>query len=206
MRCRFAAALALVGSELLQTQPVREELTRRIIELDSSIEEAVGESSQLRQNSPVLRAAVDGLLKAVAGWRIVAVHLAQLPHDQAQQQAAIVSQAVPNELRPGLESGDPMGWFRRVVGHASSSASGGAGCQKRMALWVSCGQFPDQLMDGVAAPRVGGAVIGLDQPRGFAAVPFVFGNRCAIRARESICGRAPSPSASGLRKTRQRES
>jgi uncharacterized membrane protein YccC len=93
---RFAAALALAGPELVETQPVRQELTRRVVELDSSIEEAIGESSRLRQNSPVLRAAVDGLLKALAGWRIVAVHLAHLPHDQAQQQAAIMSQAVPN--------------------------------------------------------------------------------------------------------------
>ena len=112
---RFAAALALVGSELLQTQPIRQELTRRVCELGSTIEEAIGESSQLRQNSPVLQAAVDGLLKALAGWRIVAVHLAQLPHDHAQQLAAIVSQAVPNELRPGFESGDPAGWLTNPV-------------------------------------------------------------------------------------------
>ena len=64
---RFAAALALVGSEHLQTQPVRQELTRRAVELGSTIEEAIGESSQLRQNSPVLQAAVDGLLKALSG-------------------------------------------------------------------------------------------------------------------------------------------
>ena len=56
------------------------------------------------------------MLKALAGWRIVAVHLAQLPHDQAQQLAAIVSQAVPNELRPGFESGDPAGWLTNPVG------------------------------------------------------------------------------------------
>ena len=113
---RFAAVLALAGPELVETQPVRQELTRRVVELDSIIEEAIGESSQLRQNSPVLQAAVDGLLKALAGWRIVTVHLAHLPHDQAQQQAAIVSQAVPDELRPGFESGDPVGWLTNPVG------------------------------------------------------------------------------------------
>lgn len=113
---RFAGTLALAEPDLVQTQPVRQELARRIIELDSSIEEAVGESSQLRQNSPVIKAAVDGLLKALAGWRIVAVHLAQLPHDQAQQLAAIVSQAAPNELRPGFERGGPVGWLTNPVG------------------------------------------------------------------------------------------
>ena len=70
----------------------------------------------MRQNSPVLQAAVDGLLKALAGWRIVAVHLAQLPHDHAQQLAAIVSQTVPNELSPGFESADPAGWLGNPVG------------------------------------------------------------------------------------------
>lgn len=112
---RFASALALVGSELSETQPIRQELTRRVIELDTIIEEAIGESSRLRQNSPVLQAAVDGLLKALAGWRIVAVHLAHVPHDQAQQLAAIVSQAAPRELRSGVESGDPAGWLGNPV-------------------------------------------------------------------------------------------
>jgi len=113
---RFAAALAVAGPELSQTQPVRQELTRRVVELDSIIEEAIGESSQLRQNSPVLQAAVDGLLKALAAWRIAAVHLAQLPHDQAQQLAAIVSQAIPSELRPEFESGEPGRWLTNPVG------------------------------------------------------------------------------------------
>jgi uncharacterized membrane protein YccC len=113
---RFAVTLAPAGPQLLQTQPIRQELTRRVCELGSTVEEAIGESSQLRQNSPVLQAAVDGLLKALAGWRIVAVHLVQVPHDQAQQQAALVSQAVPNELRPGFESGDPVGWLTNPVG------------------------------------------------------------------------------------------
>ena len=105
---RFAAALALAGPELVETQPMRQELVRRVVELDSSVEEAIGESSQLRQNSPVLQAAVDGLLKALAGWRIIAVHFVQVPHDQAQQQAAIVvasrterAEAWVGEWRPG---------------------------------------------------------------------------------------------------------
>jgi uncharacterized membrane protein YccC len=111
----FAAALALAELELSQTQPVRQELTRRVVELDSLIEEAAGESSRLRQNSPVLRAAVDGLLKSLAGWRIVSVHLAQLSHDHARCLAAIVSQAVANGLRPGFASADPAGWLANPV-------------------------------------------------------------------------------------------
>jgi hypothetical protein len=101
--------------QFLQAQPVRQELTRRVRELGSIIEEAIGEPSQLRQNSPVLQAAVDGLLNALAGWRIVAVHLGQVPHDQAQQQASIVSQALPDELRLGLENADQAGWLTNPV-------------------------------------------------------------------------------------------
>jgi hypothetical protein len=112
---RFAAALAVAGPEISQTQPVRQELTRRVVELDSIIEEAIGESSQLHQNSPVLQAAVNGLLKALAAWRIAAVHLAQLPHDKARQLAAIVSQAVPNELRLEFESRDLGRWLINPV-------------------------------------------------------------------------------------------
>jgi uncharacterized membrane protein YccC len=147
---RFAAALALAGPELVQTQPVRQELTRRVVELDSIIEEAIGESSRLRQNSPVLRAAVDGLLKALAGWRIVAVHLAQLPHDQAQQLAAIVSQVVPNELRPGFESGDPAGWLGNPVGLRRIFEQGVAALNALSADTPSLRLLADQTADVLA--------------------------------------------------------
>ena len=58
---------------------------------------------------------MDGLLKALAGWRIVAVHLAQLPHDQAQQQAAIVSQAVPERAEAWIENETAAGWLTNPV-------------------------------------------------------------------------------------------
>jgi Fusaric acid resistance protein family len=64
----FAGTLALAGPELPDTQPARRELIRRVIELEPVIDETIGESSQLRYHSPVLRMAVDGLLAAVAGW------------------------------------------------------------------------------------------------------------------------------------------
>jgi hypothetical protein len=64
----------------------------------------------------VLQAAVDGLLKTLAAWRIAAIHLAQLPHDQAQQLAVIVSQAAPSELRPEFECGEPRRRLTNPVG------------------------------------------------------------------------------------------
>jgi len=81
-----------------RTQPVRVELVRRVIALDPVIEEAFGESSQLRQYRSALMASVSGLFAAFAGWRTVAVCLAQLPDDQARQEAGAVLQTLPGEL------------------------------------------------------------------------------------------------------------
>jgi hypothetical protein len=44
--------LALAGPEMPKTRPARRELVGRVIALDSVIDEAIGESSQLRYNSP----------------------------------------------------------------------------------------------------------------------------------------------------------
>ena len=76
---RFTGSLALAGPELPETQPMRQELLRRVIALDPVIDEAIGESAQIRNNSPVLQTAVNGLFAAIAGWRIMAVHFAKLP-------------------------------------------------------------------------------------------------------------------------------
>ena len=147
---RFAAVLAVAGPEISQTQPIRQELARRVIELDTIIEEAIGESSQLRQNSPVLRAAVDGLLKALAAWRVLAVHLAQLTHDKALQLAAIVSQAVPNELRPELQSGDPGRWLTNPVGLGPIYEQGVAALNALSADTPSLRLLVDQTADVLA--------------------------------------------------------
>ena len=87
---RFTGKLSPAGPELPDTQPVRRELLRRVIALDPVIDEALGESSQLRYHSPVLQRAVDGLFAALAGWRTVAIHLVRLPHEQARQEADAV--------------------------------------------------------------------------------------------------------------------
>ena len=107
---RFTGTLAQAG--LAETQPMRRELVRRVIALDPTIDEALGESSDLRYHSPVLQAAVDGLFAALAGWRTVAVHLTQLQHDgAARQQADVVLQQVPLELRSALDQGEPARWM-----------------------------------------------------------------------------------------------
>ena len=106
---RFTGMLALAGPDLPETQPIRRELVRRVIALDPVIDEAKGESSQIRYHSPALQRAVDGLFAAQAGWRTVAVLLARLPDDEARREADAVLRSIPEELR-SAEHGVPAGW------------------------------------------------------------------------------------------------
>src|SRR6266446_10846885 len=92
---RFTGSLSLAGPDLPETQSMRREFTRRVIALDPVIDEAIGESPRLRYHSPVLQAAVDGLLAALAGWRTVAVHLRRLPHEEARREVDVVLRALP---------------------------------------------------------------------------------------------------------------
>ena len=59
--------LMLTGPDFPDTQPVRVELVRRVIALEPVIEEAFGESSQLRLYRSALMASVSGLFAALAG-------------------------------------------------------------------------------------------------------------------------------------------
>ncbi len=108
---RFTSTLVMAGPELPDTQPVRREFIRRVIALEPIIDQSIGESSRLRYRSPVLQRAVDGLFAALAGWRAVANHLVRLPHDAARQEAAVILQSLPQELRSLLEHGEPARWI-----------------------------------------------------------------------------------------------
>jgi hypothetical protein len=76
---RFAGMLVLAGPDMPDTQPLRRDLVKRTIALDPTIDQAIGESSQLRYHSPILQTAVHGLFEALDGWRSVATHLRRLP-------------------------------------------------------------------------------------------------------------------------------
>jgi len=101
----FASIFSLAEPELPDTQLVRREFVRRVIALDPIIDTALGESSRLRYHSPVWQAAVDGLIAAVAGWRIVAIHRMRPPQAQARREAQSVLRMFPPELRrtPGQD-------------------------------------------------------------------------------------------------------
>ena len=124
---RFTRTLAQAGSDLSYTQPVRRELYRRVIALDPTIDEAKGESAEIRYHSPVLQAAVDGLFSALAGWRTVAMHLTRSPDHAARQEADVVLQHVPQALRSALGEGEPTRWMADPFA-CTGSARQGSGC------------------------------------------------------------------------------
>jgi uncharacterized membrane protein YccC len=108
---RFAATLARAGPPFSELQVIRRELLRRVITLDPTIDEALGESSQLRFHSPVLQSAVAGLFAALAAWRPIALRLSTMP-DEAVRQADAVLQNLPSELRTAPTPGDPSPWIK----------------------------------------------------------------------------------------------
>ena len=65
--------LALAGPDAIDTTQ-RAELVRRVIALDPAIDQALGESSQMRYHTPTLQSAINGLFKALDGWREIAAH------------------------------------------------------------------------------------------------------------------------------------
>lgn len=94
----FLNNLAHTQANFDANRKLRRELLRRVIDLDPTIDEALGESSDLRYHSSVLQTAVDGLFTALANWRAVAVRLKQLGSDRARQDAETVLHRLPGEM------------------------------------------------------------------------------------------------------------
>src|SRR6516162_501565 len=134
----FAATLAPAGSTSSDTQqPVRRELVRKVVALDPVVDEAIGESSTLRYHSPVLQAAIEGLMAALTAWRSVAVRLTRLPDRVAREAGDALLRNIPQQLRsvpnPGEPSPcmvDPVG-VRRLCGEGARGGSGEAGASQR---------------------------------------------------------------------------
>jgi uncharacterized membrane protein YccC len=106
---RLAGTLLLAGREQSKTRLVRRDLIRRVAALDPVIDEALGESSDLRPHSPVLQAAVGGLFAALSGWRAAAVHL-ELLGDPGRREAGIILESIPLELRSVPMQGEAADW------------------------------------------------------------------------------------------------
>jgi uncharacterized membrane protein YccC len=106
----LVGTFTLAGPELSETRPVRRDLVRRVIALDAVIDQALGESSDLRLHSSILQAAVRGLFAALSGWRMVAVHLDRLPRDQGRHEADIVVGNIPQQLRSVPTESEAISW------------------------------------------------------------------------------------------------
>jgi uncharacterized membrane protein YccC len=120
---RVVGALQLSGREQSKTRSIRRELVRRAMALDASIDEALGESPELRLHVPRLQRAVAGLLAALSAWRCVSDHLELLQSDPGRREAAIVSQAIPLELRATTEHNKSCEWTINPSGGRRASAA-----------------------------------------------------------------------------------
>src|SRR5262245_26331335 len=126
MASRFRSMLALAASPssgmqsirdaLALQQPIRRELNRLVIALDTVIDEAIGESSRLRYHSPVLQSALDGMLAALSAWRTVSGRLWRLPEAATRQESAAVLRNIPPELQSAPQQGDPTRWMADPIG------------------------------------------------------------------------------------------
>ena len=106
---RLAATLLLAGPEQSRTRLIRRDFIRRVAALDPVIDEALGDSSDLRPHSPVLQAAVGGLFAALSGWRAAAVHL-DLLGDTGRWEARNVLESIPPELHSVPVHGEAADW------------------------------------------------------------------------------------------------
>jgi uncharacterized membrane protein YccC len=113
---QFAALSAEVTAGLSGTlagpigEETRRDLIRRVIALDPVIDEAIGETSDLRYRLSELLTGVGGLFAALSGWRTIANHLELVPNDQRGREADVVLRNLPWELRSAPGQGDATRW------------------------------------------------------------------------------------------------
>jgi len=107
----LAGTFLLTGTKQSKTRPVRRDLIRRVAALDPVIDEALGESSDLRPHSSVLNGAVGGLFAALSGWRTVAVHLELLRSDLGRREAGMVLESIAAELRSAPAQCEAEDWM-----------------------------------------------------------------------------------------------
>lgn len=125
LRDLFAAMIAEIGAGFSRAfslpremaEPARE-LRRRLLQranaLDTVIDEAIGELSEIRYRSGILQDALEGLFGSIGRWSAVANHLDLLPPDRADEDTAAVLKLIPPELHRALAAGDPAAWIREA--------------------------------------------------------------------------------------------
>ena len=103
----FCRTFVIRGADLLRLRVVRRELIRNVAALGPAIDEAIGESTELRYRSRALQTAVDGMFSALTGWRAVANHL-EYARDQNQRDIDEVASRLPRELRALAPEASPV--------------------------------------------------------------------------------------------------
>src|SRR5258706_2258425 len=107
---RFARMLVLAGPQTPETQSERVELLRRIIALEPTIDQTLGESSHVRFHVLTLETAILGLLRALDGWRAVAAHMSRLS-DEPDRLGETLLRRIPSEVRLAREPGTSERWL-----------------------------------------------------------------------------------------------
>jgi uncharacterized membrane protein YccC len=93
----LASVLGQSGAWDAEGPEVRRTLIKRTAALEPIIDQAAGESPELLQRRSVLRAAMNGLFRALSGVRVVETHLRSLPADDARRGANLVLDSLPSK-------------------------------------------------------------------------------------------------------------
>ena len=98
-----------------EARSVRRDFIRRVIAVDPVVDEVKGESSTLRYHSPLLHQAIDAMYAVLAAWRTIDAALRRAPHSLSADEALLVLNTVPAELRHTLQSDQPSSWLADPV-------------------------------------------------------------------------------------------
>lgn len=118
---RFGRSLAPGGASEGDTRPTRHALATRIVALSPLVDEALGEVSDLRHRVATLRAATEGLVAALSGWRAAANCLEELPQEDRREAEAIF-RLYPAPLRLPLANSLWAGHSDSLIGICSGAA------------------------------------------------------------------------------------
>ena len=102
---------ATEGRDFRDMHAVRRELVRKVNALDPVVDQALGESSEIRYFAPVLHRALDSFFSALIGWHAVDVHLTQISQDERREEAATILKNLPQQLRSAPEPAATVRWL-----------------------------------------------------------------------------------------------
>jgi uncharacterized membrane protein YccC len=107
----LARTLSMIEVDHSQMRSVRRGLIARTVSLSPVIDEAIGETTDLRYRSQALQGAVDGLFSGLLGWRTVANCLERMPPDESCREGAVILQSLPRELLAPCEERTVSAWI-----------------------------------------------------------------------------------------------